>query len=300
MRLQNVDLNLFVVFEAVYTERNLTRAAEVLCITQPAVSNALNRLRKSFNDQLFVRTPSGMVPTPVAENIVGRIRQALQLMGSSLAEGDKFEPLRSDKTFVLSMSDLAESILLPPLIKEIQQQAPGVSVECFTIPRTDIAKELAAGSVDLALDIPSVATPQLCSHGLSGDRYMCVVRQDHPRIGDSLTFDEYLSLGHIHVSSRRTGSGYVDIALNRLGRERNIQLRVQTHQAVADIVRNTDLAVTLPLNLAKGMGLKVLELPFSMKAVEWVLYWHTSADKDQANIWIRELVANFFAAKPGA
>ncbi len=290
MRLQNVDLNLFIVFETIYTERNLTRAAEVLCITQPAVSNALNRLRKTFNDQLFVRTPSAMVPTPVAENIISRVREALQLMGTSLAEADQFSPAISEKTFVISMNDIAESLLLQPLITQIQSLAPGVSVESYTVPRNEIAKELAAGTIDLALDIPSVATPQLCTIPILKDHYMCAVRPDHPSVGDSLSLEEYLNLKHVHVSSRRKGLGYVDFALSRQGKKRNIQLRLRGHQAVADIVNKTDLAVTLPMGLGRHLGLKLLDLPLDVDPVDWQLFWHTSADQDQANVWMRSLI----------
>jgi DNA-binding transcriptional LysR family regulator len=296
MRIQNVDLNLFVVFEAVYNERNLTRAAEVLCITQPAVSNALNRLRKNFDDQLFVRTAKGMVPTPVADNIVGRVREALQLMEAAVTEGDVFDPATSDKAFSLSMNDISENVVLSPLMQAIQQQAPGVSLHCFTVPRDNIEKELAAGTLDLAIDVPTIATPQLCNHNIVRERYVCALRKDHPLVGESLTFDDYLTLGHIHVSSRRQGQGYVDIALNRLGRQRKIQLRVTRYQEVATIVQNSDLAMTVPLGLAKQFDLKIMELPFPLPNIESNLYWHKSADLDQANQWLRQLILEAFKA----
>ena len=268
MRLRNVDLNLFIVFETIYTERNLTRAAEVLCITQPAVSNALNRLRKTFNDQLFVRTPSAMVPTPVAENIITRVREALQLMGTSLAEADQFKPTESKKNFVISMNDIAENILLVPLMTAIQEQAPGVSLESFVVPRQEVSKELAAGTIDFALDLPSVSVHQLCAQRLKADRYVCAVRHDHPLVDNELTLEQFLELSHVHVSSRRRGHGYIDRALNRLGYTRKIQLRLRYHQSVAEIISKTDLALTLPLGLGQKMGLKLLELPIELEPVK--------------------------------
>ena len=113
MGLSKLYLNLFVLFEAIYNKRNLTRAAEVLSITQPAVSNALARLRRTLNDPLFVSTPAGMMPTPMTENIIGRVREALQLLDSSVYEGDVFDPASSERVFRLSMSDLAEALMLP-------------------------------------------------------------------------------------------------------------------------------------------------------------------------------------------
>ena len=128
MRPPKLDLNLFVVFASIYEKRNLTRAAEALFITQPAVSNALARMRKALNDPLFVSTPSGMVPTPLAENIVGRVREALQLLEASATAGDIFVPATSQRTFRLSMPDLTEAMLLPALGELLQQQAPGMNI----------------------------------------------------------------------------------------------------------------------------------------------------------------------------
>src|SRR6185312_10545928 len=131
MRSSKVDLNLFVVFEAVYRTRNLTRAAEALFITQPAVSNALARMRKAFDDPLFVSTSSGMVPTPAAENIIGRVREALQLLDSSTHAGGRFDPATSQRTFRLSMNDLTEALLLPALEDALQRLAPGIRIESY-------------------------------------------------------------------------------------------------------------------------------------------------------------------------
>src|SRR5579864_7827542 len=161
MRLSKVDLNLFVVFEAVYRTRNLTRAAEALFITQPAVSNALARMRKAFDDPLFVSTSSGMVPTPFTENIIGRVREALQLLEASATEGDVFVPAASERTFRLSMPDLTEAILLPAIGEVLQQQAPGMSIECYFTPRSEVAAALATGKIDFAIDVPLIDDPQL-------------------------------------------------------------------------------------------------------------------------------------------
>lgn len=288
MRLNQVDLNLFVAFDAIYTERNLTRAAEVLCITQPAVSNALNRLRNTFNDQLFVRTPQGMVPTPVADNIVGQVREALQLLNASVQEGDVFDPLVADKVFRFSLNDLAEWLLLPSLLEHLQQEAPGIALSSYPLARSAAPKELASGTLDFAIDAPVISDANLCHSVLMDSPYVCVVRKDHPVIGDSLSLDEYLGLNHIHISSRREGLGQVDMALNALGLQRKIQLRVRHYLVAPSIVQRTNLSLTIPRRVAEQFDFKILELPFEVPKLEWHLYWHKSADRDRANRWLRE------------
>jgi DNA-binding transcriptional LysR family regulator len=290
MRFNKVDLNLFVAFDVIYTERNLTRAAEVLCITQPAVSNALSRLRKTFNDQLFVRTPQAMIPTPVADNIIGKVREALQLLNISVQEGDVFEPKVAEKNFQLSMSDLAESLMLPTLFEYLQLQSPNITLSSYPVSRLEVVKEFTSGTLDFCIDVPLLKDKNLCHRSLVAWPYVCVVRHEHPMVGDTLTIEQYLKLQHIHISSRRKGYGHVDMALNRLGLQRKVQLRVKNYLATPDIVKCTDLALTIPLSLAQKFDLKIIALPFEVEKLEWHLYWHKSADRDQANRWLRESI----------
>lgn len=288
MRLNQVDLNLFVVFETIYAKRNLTRAAEVLCISQPAVSNALLRMRKTFNDQLFVSTPQGMVPTPVAENIVGRVGEALQLLSASVQEADLFLPASAQKVFRVSMNDLTETLLLPALGDVLQRQAPGIRIESYLSNRRDVSRELATGALDLAIDAPLINDPQLCHCPLTSERYVCMLRKGHPLAGQALNLETYLALGHIHISSRREGLGHVDAVLNKLGKSRKIQMRVQHYMVAPLIAMRTELALTAPLGLVQGYDAIQLELPFELPPLESHLYWHRSADRDQANAWLRD------------
>ena len=290
MNLSKIDLNLFVVFDVIYSERNLTRAAEVLCLTQPTVSNALARLRTALNDQLFVRTPQGMVPTPLAENIVGPVREAVQRLETSVQEGDHFDPALSQRVFRMSMNDVAEYNLLPRLMQELQVHAPGMVVESYFTRRRDLPRALSSGEVQLAIDIPEVSDKNLCHAPLFAERYVCVVREDHPVAKGKLTLEKYLDLQHVHVSSRRRGPGMVDVQLNRLGRQRDIALRVQHYLVVPEILRSTDLAMTMPSRWALSLDMKALELPFEVPTQSWQLLWHRSADADHANRWLRERV----------
>ncbi len=300
MQLQQIDMNLFPVLDAIYATRNLTRAAERLHITQPAVSNALARLRRSLNDQLFIRTPAGMSPTPLTESIMPRVQQALALLDSSVTEHQEFEPASAARTLRLSMNDMAETLLLPRLLEHLQHRAPGISVESFYVPRDQLVKELAANSLDFGLDIPIVSATQLEQQRLVADRYLCMLRPDHPLAqADSLNLEQYLALEHIHVSSRRSGPGLADIALNKLGRRRKVKLRVQHYRVAPLVVMKTDLALTVPASLARQYPAKLFELPYQIPQMDWHLLWHRSQHEDPANRWVREQLVELFCG-PGA
>lgn len=303
MRLSEIDLNLFVVFDAIYTEGNLTRAGEIIGITQPAVSNSLSRLRKMFDDPLFVRTAEGMVPTPVAQNIIGPVRQALGLIRSSVQESDNFDPGASEKRYRVSMSDLTQSIVFPWVLGRLKKEAPHMAIDCYQARRRDLNVELASGNLDLAVDIPLTPDPQIRQAPLFSHPHVCVFREDHPIIRDTLTTDEYLEVGHIHISSRRGGLGHVDLALGKLGKRRHISLRTQHYLATPELVSRTDLVITVPRIFADFLvsqyPVSYLDLPFSVPNLETHLYWHESTDKDQANRWLREMILELPGKLPG-
>ncbi|WP_406827488.1 LysR family transcriptional regulator [Microbulbifer sp. ARAS458-1] len=295
MQLQKMDMNLFPVLDAIYTTRNLTRTAEQLHLTQPAVSNALARLRRALGDQLFTRTPNGMCPTPLTEQIMPQVQQALSLLANSVAEHHRFEPAAATRTLRVSMNDMAETLVLPRLLEHLQAQAPGISVESYYVPRDQLVKELGANSLDFALDVPMISATQLNQHRLSADRYQCMLRPDHPLAEEAnLTLDQYLDLEHIHVSSRRSGPGVADIALNKLGRRRKVKLRVQHYRVAPLVVLKTDLALTVPLSLAQQYPAKRFELPFQIPQMDWHLLWHRSQDEDGAHQWLREQILGLF------
>ena len=298
MKLSDVDLNLFVVFDAIYTEGNLTRAGEIIGITQPAVSNSLSRLRNLFNDPLFVRTADGMVPTPVAQNIIGSVRQALGLIRSSVQESEFFDPSVSNKRFRISTNDLSQAILLPRIFRLLKSTAPDIAIDCYQVHRRDMSIELASGNLDLAIDVPLTPDPQIKQMSLFSNPYVCVIREDNPLVGDDLDLDTYLNLKHIHISSRRGGLGHVDLALGKMGKKREIILRTQNHLMTHQMALTTDFAITLPLIFAGALSrtakVRYLDLPFEVPHLETHLYWHESTDKDQANIWMREQIASSY------
>ncbi|WMR31732.1 LysR family transcriptional regulator, partial [Metapseudomonas otitidis] len=291
MNLNKVDLNLFIVFDAIYTEANLTRAGQIVGITQPAVSNALARLRETFNDPLFVRTAQGMVPTPMAQNIIGPVRNALQLLRVSVQESRTFNPLQANKTYRISMTDLSEAVILPLLFQRLRRLAPQVQVESFLAKRRETTKELAAGRLDFAVDAPLNTDPQVRHVKLMDDRYVCAMRRGHPLAKERISLDEYLSLSHIHISSRRNGLGYVDLALGKMGIQRKVALRSQHYMMASTVLQSTDMAMTVPERFARRHDLHFVDLPVNdVPALETHLYWHESTDQDPANRWMREQI----------
>lgn len=290
MNLTKIDLNLFIVFDAIYSEGNLTRAAQIMGMTQPAASNALARLRSTFDDPLFIRTAQGMIPTPLAKNIIGPVRGALQLLRVSVHDSRVFDPSQANKTFRLSMTDLIEDILLPATFQRLSKIAPHVRIESLLARRRETAKELAAGHLDFAIDIPLNSDPQLLHTKLLEDRYVCAMRKGHPLSAHkTISLKQYLDAQHIHISSRRSGLGPVDLALGKMGVQRNIVLRSQHYLMAHTVLQSTDLTITAPARFAQHHQLHSVELPISGVApIESHLFWHSSADQDPANRWMRE------------
>jgi DNA-binding transcriptional LysR family regulator len=294
MALKRCDLNLFLVFDTIYSERNLTQAAKSLAITQPAVSNALARLRKLFNDELFVRSARGMQPTPVADSIAQNVSEALSLLKSSVLEREVFDPAISERTYQFSMTDLAEAVVLPKLIPFFEEAAPNVSLQSYYVKRQELVRNLSRGELDFAVDVPLVDDPQLCHASLLSDDYVCVLRHGHPALAKEFTLETFLELEHIHVSSRRKGLGQVDLALLKHEVERRIKLRVQHYRVAAAIVSTTDLVLSLPRYLAKKYDLVMLPLPFHAAQLDFHLYWHRQSDSDSSHRWLREALLALF------
>ncbi len=292
--LKKLDLNLFLVFDTIYTERNLTQAAKSLAITQPAVSNALSRLRRMFNDELFVRTSKGMLPTPIADGIAQNISAALGMLNASVLEREEFSPASAQRTYHFSMADLAEALILPRLFPYFEQQAPHLALQSYYTKRHELVRHLSRGELDFAIDVPLIEDTQVSHESLIRDDYVCAMRPDHPLASDPLTLDSYLAMRHIHVSSRRKGLGQVDMSLLKVQGERRIQLRVQHYRVAAEVVSGTDLVLTAPRFLASQYSLSLRPLPFEVPPLDLHLYWHRQSDSDPSHRWLRESLLTLF------
>src|SRR5258708_784075 len=250
MNVQDVDLNLLRVFDVVLREKNVTAAAVRLGLTQPAVSNALARLRVLFDDALFVRTPGGMDATPFARELGEPVRQALALLESAVAHGPGFDAATSSRAFRFYMSDLGQIEFLPPLIERLQRLAPGVRLEAIALDVEDIAAALAAGTLDLAVGFLPGLGPPVRRRQLFRDPYVCLMRADHPAIGKTLTKKKFLAASHALVSYRG-GHRVIEEALERAGLARRIALRVPHFTVVPMVLERTDLILILPRRVAR-------------------------------------------------
>lgn len=293
MDLNKVDLNLFVVLDAIYTESSLSGAAKRLYVTQPAVSAALSRLREVFNDQLFTRSGRRMVPTPTTESIIGQVRSALDMMRISIDKSYQFVPEKEKKVIRMSMSDLSESLVVTRLYKELEQRAPHMTLQIEQLNRRDAIRMLSAGQLDLVMDAPVLADDQLGHEPLFDGRYVCVVRENHPVLQEQWDVDAYINLPHIHISSRRSGPGYVDHALEKESLKRRIVVRTQHFLMVPDLVAKTNLSATVPAYFANLPGTVSLELPVELEPQGLHIYWHRSRDSDPAIQWVKNIILGF-------
>ncbi|MCH8620881.1 LysR family transcriptional regulator [Undibacterium sp. TS12] len=298
MHLSRIDLNLFTVFVAIYTEGSVTRASQQLNLTQPAISHALNRLRQLFNDPLFVRQGQAMVSTPLARNIIEPVRLALRGLEVTLTENEQFDPAQASKQFNLALRDVLESTVLPPLMESITRQAPLINLAAIQVERRELVSELAAGSLDLAIDMLLPLPNEIRRQKIEQDTTVVLARRNHPVIRGKLSFDDYLQAEHILASSRRKGMGLEDFELSRLGLQRKIRLRCQHYFAACRVVSQTDLLLTMPEAYARianqQFDNQILPLPVTMPSWDVYLYWHQNVENDPANRWLRQQVIQAF------
>jgi DNA-binding transcriptional LysR family regulator len=294
MHISRVDLNLFLVFDTIYTEGSVTRASQKLNLTQPAISHALGRLRQIFNDPLFVRQGHTMVSTPLARNIIEPIRRSLRGLEVTLNGLDSFDPDTTSKRFNIALRDVLEATVLPPLMQRVRQRAPLVDIAASQVERRELESELAAGTLDGAIDVLLPLSSEIMHTRIYQDSTVVVARNGHPAINGGLDIDTYLKQDHILASSRRRGPGLEDFELSRFGLERRVRLRCQHYFAACRVVSQTDMILTMPGRYAaianKQFGNQVLPFPLEVPAFDVFLYWHANVDNDPANRWFREQV----------
>jgi DNA-binding transcriptional LysR family regulator len=296
MNVHDIDLNLLRVFDAVLHEKGVTPAAARLGLTQPAVSNALARLRKILGDALFVRTPRGMDATPFARELAEPVRQALALLESALAHGPGFDPATATRAFRFYMSDLGQIEFLPPLVERVQRDAPGVRLEAVALEVEDIADALAAGGLDLAVGfLPGLGAP-VRRQALFKDPYLCLMRADHPTA--TLTKKRFLEASHALVTYRG-GHRVIEEAMERAGIARRIALRVPHFTVVPMVLERTDLILTLPARVARVFErrgkLNALPPPVPIPQAEVAVHWHERFEADPGNRWLRGVMVELYS-----
>lgn len=299
-----LDLNLLFAFEALYLERNVTRAGARIHLSQPSMSNALVRLRERCGDQLFVRTQGGMEPTPFATRLAAKVMDALSLIRSGLEDDGGFDPATSERSFNLLMSDFSQFIVLPDLAARFKDLAPRASLFVLPIPRPAYREALESGKADLAIGhLPELQTG-FYQHGLFSDSHVCLLGKFYGQGDDvqnktlarsRITLKQYLSARHLVVSGSMTDTD-LDRTLGAKGHLRHVAMRVPNYLVIERILMKSDLMVSVPAALANILefpkDIASAALPFHLPYPHVRQFWHARFHQDQANKWLRQQVAS--------
>lgn len=300
MRLMNIndmDLNLLRALDVLVRERNVTRAGRALGLSQPAMSNALTRLRQLTGDPVLVRSPEGMLPTPRALEIAEPVRQALALLSRAISEHDNFDPSKARGNFRVAMMDHSAFVFMPRIVKRLAAMAPNLTVEALAWRGDDVSyRELQAGEIDLLVTVGNFADAPagIYRRRLFADSFVCLVREGHPMVHDKLDLDTYLKLSHVLVSPRGGRRGIVDDALEPRGLSRHVAVVVPHFMIAPVLVAQTDFVVTISEYVARPLG-AILPLTFHDPPIDfvkgsWFHLWHERTHYDPSHRWFRDQV----------
>jgi DNA-binding transcriptional LysR family regulator len=303
---RTLDLNLLRVFDAVMSERSLTKAAAKLALTQPAVSNAIRRLRETLGDDLLRRSGQGLVPTPRAQALWPTVQEALRQLQASLSPSP-FVAASATTTFVLTMADATAAELMPGLVAVMDRDAPGVALRVVPLTTRDPRRLLEDEQADLAIGYFPAVLASLTAQTQSGDAapyqhqrlydsdYVCVMQHDHPLALEPLTLERFCAARHLLVSFSGRPFGFIDEALAGLGRKRQIVLTVNQFFTAGRVVASSKLLTVLPRHFVSVTGfadqLVLRELPFAVPAVHVDALWHRRLQHDSAHAWLRGVIA---------
>jgi DNA-binding transcriptional LysR family regulator len=298
MDLKDVNLNLLVVFNQLLQERRVSAAAKALDLSQPAVSNALKRLRRLLGDELFLRTPRGMEPTPFAEQLAEPIAYALGTIHSTLNQRASFDPLISTRSFTIAMSDIGEVYFMPELMRNVAGVAPGVTLSTVRNTAVRLKDEMEAGKVDVAIGLIPDLKAGFFQRRLFRQRYVCMFRKGHPLDKPRISANDFAGAEHVIIIAEGTGHGRVDELIEHSGIQRTIKLRVPHFVAVADILSTTDLVATVTEKFAERsasyFGLKYVPHPVKLPEIGINLFWHAKYHREPGNQWLRTLLFDTF------
>jgi DNA-binding transcriptional LysR family regulator len=293
--LHAIDLNLLVTFEALMAERSVTRAGTRIGRTQPAMSAALARLRHLFQDELFVRGPNGLEPTPRALDLAEPVAKSLRYAREALTFSESFDPRTASATFRLALSDHPAFLLLPRLLAELKRTAPGITLDVHGYSARDRQVELLdAGQIDMAVGVPPQTAPRILTHPLFEETFVCVLRVDHPSARGKLDLETFLALEHLLVSPEGDRFGHIDRKLGELGRRRRLGLTLPQMYVAPAVVAETDLVATLLRGVVEVSAhrerLALFEPPVDLPTIPFLLSWHQRNDTHPGQRWFREFI----------
>jgi DNA-binding transcriptional LysR family regulator len=293
----NIDLKLLAVVTELHKTRSVSQTAENLDLSQSAISMSLAKLRKLFNDPLFVRTSSGMNPTPHAVELIGLLKNAEDILQTALDLHVVFDPMRSERRFNLYSSDIAQVTLMPRLMQRLKSIAPNVGIELRRLSEAT-PKDLETGEADLAVGFILPLGAGFCQQRLFKDRFVCVVRKDHPRVGDTISIEEFQDETHLAIATSGTAHGVFEKALEARSVRRRVGLTVPSFLGITSIITTLDYLAVLPEQLARHLArtgnIKIVPLPFNVPSYYIMQHWHERYTQDPASKWLRSVVANLF------
>ncbi|MFT3954686.1 MAG: LysR family transcriptional regulator [Piscinibacter sp.] len=307
MELHQIDLNLLVVFNQLLLERRVSKAAESLGVSQPAVSNSLAKLRRLFGDELFLRTPQGMAPTPFAEQLAEPVGYALAMLHGGINQRSEFDPARAQRAVTIGMTDIGEIYFLPALAERLRREAPGLTLSTVRNTAGNLRDELETGKVDLAIGLLPQLKAGFFQRRLFTQRYVCLMRRGHRLDKRRLSLAEFSGAEHLVVVSAGTGHGQVDELLQRQGVQRQVRLTVPHFVGVGHILQGSDLIATVPERLADRLvepfGLSRVAHPARLPEVAINVFWHARYHRSPLSLWLRQQVVELFgdattAARP--
>ncbi|MGP5327533.1 LysR family transcriptional regulator [Vreelandella titanicae] len=282
------DLNLIRVFVTIYETGSVSKAAENLHISQPSVSYSLSRLRQVFNDPLFNRTREGMQPTSLSSQLYLSLSHSLSEIEKAISLTKKFDPLTSKRCFKLALTDLGEVFFLPSILESLKYRAPSVELEVIPIDAYSLSEWISKERIDAAVCNQSYLLKKFTYKNIFPERYVCMLSECHPRIGDILSMGQYLEERHVVVSDG-TGHHLVEDYLFEAGITRNVMLKVPHFSVLPDVISSSDLLVTLPSRVAqlyaKRMPLKFFELPFGIPGFEVGIHYKEHRGDSSAQSW---------------
>lgn len=305
MKLTDVDLNLLVVFHHLMRERGVSRTADALGLSQPAVSNALARLRRLLGDELFLRTATGMAPTPYAQELACPVAQALETLHGALNVRTRFEPATSRRCFTLALTDVGEIYFLPVLMEALADLAPGVTLRCVPVADPGLREDMAAGRVDLALGALPSLQAGFYQQALFRQRHVALMRADHPLTqARRISAAQLRQTAQVRVAASGTDHGRLDEWMAQRGVSRPIQLTVPHYVALGQVLSDTRLMAIVPERFAtrvcQPFGLVSRPLALTLPTSVICQYWHSHLHRDAGHQWLRHLMASRFGTPEAA
>jgi DNA-binding transcriptional LysR family regulator len=294
------DLNLLKAFDALYTERHVTRAGHRIGLSQSAMSGALTRLREVFDDELFVRSPRGMHPTPRADDLAGPVSAAIRLMRGVL-HNERFDPATADHVVTIAMTDYAAFVLLPPMLAQLATEAPSLDVQVRGIfGKDEVVDLLDSGKANLAISVHTDTSARILSRPLLREGFACIARPGHPAFADGAGVEAFAAASHLLVSPEGDRTGLVDRKLAALELERRVVLNLPQFLVAPFVVADTDLIATLASRVARrfaaaDLGIAVHEPPIALPDWPLAMMWHRRVDDHAATVWLRDCIAGIAA-----